>query len=439
MKGKIKGFTLVELLAVIVILSVILVIAVPQIMNVIENTKIGSMESTAKLIAKSAERVYTEKEILGESLDNLNCSDVAKINDEDYDTCEIKIIEDKAIVNIVGKGRFAGKYINNGTKEFANVTEYRGDTLATTVLINSNELIPDETSDKNLRYTGLSPKNYVTFNGELWRILGIFNVSNGSKVEQRVKIVRDALPKTYSWDSSESTENRGYGYNIWETIEGTTKSETDTSTKADLNILLNDYYYNKEDVDNTCYNGEDAATRTCNFSDIGLNAEAKNLIEEAVWNIGGNEYNPSTDPFGLNLGLQYIAERGTSVNSPNITQTSWKGNIGLPYASDFGYASTDVGCRGDLRSGVTYVNDAYVTSNASCKVNNWLYTSSWYWTFSPYLGSLQGVFVVRGSGFIDNYGACSAGGVKPTVYLKTNVKIIVGTGEENDSYQLSIS
>ena len=47
MKKK-KGFTLVELLAVIVIL----VIAVPQIMSVIESARKGSIESTAKLIEK---------------------------------------------------------------------------------------------------------------------------------------------------------------------------------------------------------------------------------------------------------------------------------------------------------------------------------------------------------------------------------------------------
>ena len=53
MKKK-KGFTLVELLAVIVILAVILVMAVPQIMSVIESARKGSIESTAKLIAEGA-------------------------------------------------------------------------------------------------------------------------------------------------------------------------------------------------------------------------------------------------------------------------------------------------------------------------------------------------------------------------------------------------
>ena len=51
-----KGFTLVELLAVIVILAIILVIAVPKIMDTIENAKLGAIESTARLIINGAEK-----------------------------------------------------------------------------------------------------------------------------------------------------------------------------------------------------------------------------------------------------------------------------------------------------------------------------------------------------------------------------------------------
>lgn len=61
---KIKGFTLVELLAVIVILAVILVIAVPKITDTIKNSKIASFESSAKTIAAQAEKKKMEKEIL---------------------------------------------------------------------------------------------------------------------------------------------------------------------------------------------------------------------------------------------------------------------------------------------------------------------------------------------------------------------------------------
>ena len=112
MKKK-KGFTLVELLAVIVILAVILVIAVPQIMSVIESAKKGSIESTAKLIASSADREYTNRKILGKDT-NIKCSDVSGMNNNDYGTCVITFDNrGKATVKVTGKGKFEG-YTCNG-------------------------------------------------------------------------------------------------------------------------------------------------------------------------------------------------------------------------------------------------------------------------------------------------------------------------------------
>ena len=108
-----KGFTLVELLAVIVILAVILVIAVPQIMSVIESARKGSIESTAKLIAEGAEREYTNRKILGKDT-NIECSDVSSMNSNDYGTCVITFDNaGKAKVSITGKGKFEG-YTCNG-------------------------------------------------------------------------------------------------------------------------------------------------------------------------------------------------------------------------------------------------------------------------------------------------------------------------------------
>lgn len=49
-----KGFTLVELLAVIVILAVILTIAVPNVMKIIEKSKKDSFESTAAMMISTA-------------------------------------------------------------------------------------------------------------------------------------------------------------------------------------------------------------------------------------------------------------------------------------------------------------------------------------------------------------------------------------------------
>ena len=121
MKKK-KGFTLVELLAVIVILAVILIIAMPKISDVIKNSKESSLETTAKLIASQAEKKYTENQVLDNS-STIKCSDVAKLNENDYGPCNITF-DDKgnAKVSIVGKGKFEGMAVCNANKNSATVS-----------------------------------------------------------------------------------------------------------------------------------------------------------------------------------------------------------------------------------------------------------------------------------------------------------------------------
>ena len=121
MKKK-KGFTLVELLAVIVILAVILIIAMPKISDVIKNSKESSLETTAKLIASQAEKKYTENQVLDGS-STIKCSDVVKLNENDYGPCKITF-DDKgnAKVSIVGKGKFAGLQVVDGTKDSAKAS-----------------------------------------------------------------------------------------------------------------------------------------------------------------------------------------------------------------------------------------------------------------------------------------------------------------------------
>ena len=121
MKKK-KGFTLVELLAVIVILAVILIIAMPKISDVIKNSKESSLETTAKLIASQAEKKYTENQVLDNS-STIKCSDVAKISDADYESCNITFdSKGNAKVSIVGKGKFEGMTVCNANKNSASIS-----------------------------------------------------------------------------------------------------------------------------------------------------------------------------------------------------------------------------------------------------------------------------------------------------------------------------
>ncbi len=124
MKKKKRGFTLVELLAVIVILAVILVIAVPRIMSVIKDAKLGSIESTAKIIASTAESRYESKKALGLDVGDLKCTDVASLSN-DYGTCKITF-DDNGVATVIVNGKKDGKFNNlacQGTKDNMTCTE----------------------------------------------------------------------------------------------------------------------------------------------------------------------------------------------------------------------------------------------------------------------------------------------------------------------------
>ena len=119
-----NGFTLVELLAVIVILAIILVIAVPKITDTIDNARKGSLESSVKMVAAQAETQKTVADTLegvnfdaGTSAKPATCTGAAwaGLNSSDYDTCTYTIADGVATVTITGKGKFNG-YTCTGTR-----------------------------------------------------------------------------------------------------------------------------------------------------------------------------------------------------------------------------------------------------------------------------------------------------------------------------------
>ena len=270
------------------------------------------------------------------------------------------------------------------------------------------------------RYSGSDVDNYVTFNNETWRIIGVFQVDNGSGTyEERIKLIRDDSIGNYSWDTSASTINSGYGINQW--------GVTGSYNGADLMKLLNTGpYYNR--TSGTCYAGKNNATKSCSFTTTGLNSTAKNMIGDAKWYTAASNFEDVTSK------VSYEEERGNVVGETDTgismtKRTNWIGSIGLIYPSDYGYASSGCG------------NGEYVLfeyDNSTCKSTNWLSDNISQYLLAPATGGADRVRYISSEGYVGRTITHNGYGVRPSVYLLSSVKITGGNGTSSDPYELSL-
>ena len=308
------------------------------------------------------------------------------------------VIENKTDSNIVvnvGVGYSETSSLNLPTNRNLITEVYKGSVLATeyieSLLPSNPTTMNNDDPDGNVRYMGADPNNYVRFNNELWRIIGVFDVksSENGELEKRVKIIRDESIGNMAWDSG--------NVNDW--------------TQASLQEYLNGDYYNS------------------------IDSVSQNLIGDTYWNLGGTELYLSASN-GLPSHF-YGYERGTTVYTGRPTY--WVGKIGLMYPSDYGYAT----------SGGTTTNRASClakemfnwdsSSYSDCKNNDYLYNSSVnQWTITPGSGISYTVFSVNNSGYLSNLNANDSNrSASPVLYLKSTVEITGGDGSSGNPYTLS--
>ena len=252
-----------------------------------------------------------------------------------------------------------------------------------TLQIGTNEGITE------YRYRGASPKNYVTFNNEVWRIIGVFPTDDGTgNIENRIKLIRNASVGTQLWNSTQVSSTSSY--NNW--------------TGATLKTYLNTTYYNTLS-----------------------NIDEQSMIGNAKYYLGG--YTQST---GISKDMMYQYERkisGSNTYYYGTNPNSWTGKIGLMYISDYGYAASDT-CTSNLSS----YNDE------TCTSNNWLYNIKKNEWLLPQRSNYSGdVFNIDADGLIGfNSASNNNYAVRPTLYLKYNVQISSGDGTSSNPYKFTL-
>ena len=439
MEKRKNGFTLIELIAIVVIIAIIALITVPQIIKIIENGKkntfldsVNGIVRVVKLDNSNNDFESGEYEIkngvvinsLGNTIKSEGGSDeegtlsIDQNGNLEYVIHNSKwcVIESEGVKSVLkyeeGSCKVPEPIAQVIVNEVGKETEgYEGCTGTGKLVKVEHTNVSEEESKVSYRYQGKCPNNYVTFNGEEagWRIIGI--------IDGKLKLIRDESIGNFSWDNKDTTTGAEstYGKNEW--------------TEARLMKLLNPTYEDEEvggslywnRKSGNCYAGQNNGIKTCDFRSTGLTVEAQNMIDQnSKWYLGG--WNTSD----ITKDEMYEKERGTTTYNDS-RETEWTGAIGLIYPSDYGYAA------GESCTQTLY---GYRT----CSNVNWMYNSSRdEWTILPFSSYSYSVFYRNQNGYIGSgsYDVYDAIGVRPTFYLKSNVKIKGGDGTPSNPYILS--
>ena len=277
-------------------------------------------------------------------------------------------------------------------------------------LAGSSVVQDDLSGDANMRFVGSvsggnAPNNYVLFGCsnennpttstcELWRIIGVFNSNtHGRSGENLVKIVKASSIGNKIWNSSNT--------NDW--------------YSASLKTTLNSTSYRYA---------------------------SSNLVQSLTWKTGSTDWGSAAGSGGAKK--LYTGERSANPSNASGYHTTWTGAVGLPYESDYLYA-TDGYNGSTSRDYCLNTASPNTTSNAywavgstssskkDCSRGSWMIeyvsTSSYrMWSMSTRADNTYDVYYIifnQSSGVLfatradsDNYNFY---GVLPTVYLKENV------------------
>ena len=284
----------------------------------------------------------------------------------------------------------------------------------------SHEATEQLEATTDYRYIGSSPNNYITYNDEVWRIIGVF--------DGRIKIIKDTSIGSMSWDYKKSgvgSSIADYGSNDW--------------SDSQLMYMLNPTSYKLKDgygSDGTyIYDGSGniiyqlgckpasiasgATSYSCTTNTWTLNSTALSQISEVTYYLGG-----ISDSSLQSAQTYYVSERGTTVYSGR--PTSWTGLVGLMYRSDYAYTFANG------------VNDECYLGSSSCydlsSNITWLYRkNNDKITISPYYSSNNIIYIDFSGNAYTTQGVNLSSPKYPVVYLRSDIKLD-GTGTSSDPY-----
>lgn len=471
-----KGFTLVELIAVLIILAIISLIVAPLILNTVRRVKNDTNKRSIDGYGRAAQYAISNYELkqlpYPESFDELEIDyhgnkvecETSRINPDHtiyLSKCKVngKLVKDDK--NKDGYYHFGilkmtnqeyvdtyGKNLEDALKAYYDEhNEYPSDytTLELppldkevscdvdinpdgTVCLNNCKVDNEDVLDDN---------NEVYVYGNLYATTSLLKKTNSKSIttytdgntHEMYTFEHEATEQTPALTDYRYIGNEPYNYvkfngdetwrivGIFDTEDG--NGNWDTRIKLIRNGSIGTMSWNSSNVNE--WVGSTVQVYLNNT--YSINNVSTGMICDVKWYLGGirGKY--------VNASQVYTSERGETVFSED-RNINWSGLIGLMYPSDYIY---------------TYalgVDDICYNTPSGCNNSNpslgWLYYNNNQALISPGYNRADYIFYIVRSGYFNNYNANYSYNVKPVVYLKPNVKIKSGDGIIDNPYEFEL-
>lgn len=411
-----KGFTLVELLAVIAILAILVVIAIPNVMKMFNNAKKETFLTEVKKVYSMSEEKYISSSLNGNQLRIISSEDDSKLKLEGKKL--------KYCITLDSRGKVETLKVSDG-QYVVSLTEGQKVT----------DLKKEDLKEGNLEsyectIANISNKLKDKIEGDTAHIKkGV--VVNGKTVNKVVgtKSEKDNKMKNYVW----------YSGNLWQVIE-----TSSSSIKMVLAHSITSIPYGNTSDWNTSWVRKwlNEIDRSSTYDGVFYNGlENKNIIVNGDFCL--DEVNVTTE-VKVNESNDYVVTIPTSATKITNCQNRANDKVGILTFEDYVYANN--GTTAVLSGGSFLDEDELMwtmtkyTKNASYK--DTLVWTQWYnnidnksGTLAVNTGETVGS-VTKGSTFRTNtYGH----GVRAVINIRTDVSVSSGSGTKKDPYILSVN
>ena len=280
------------------------------------------------------------------------------------------------------------------------------------VVTSGDGLYEDSTRLGRYVYKGANPDNYIQFNDELWRIIaketdGAYKIARNDLFSGKIQFDKAGQRDNGSNGAGGTyCANSDNGCNAWAANENLVGSPAEfTNTTQTGTVLLDsslNQYLNGEYLDRI------------------------SIIEEQMIN------------YNWGVGAIYTAANYEDDNDIDINELvaeenayQWNGKIALPSASDIYLAtSSEELCDSFMK---------YGNNIETCNYNNYLVNQGLDYALLASLSYSNKVVSYIHNGSIFQFGsATTLNGIRPALYLSSDIKIISGTGTQNDPYVIEV-